>query len=233
MTLRRRHKVIYFDLDGTLVDYESDACHAYGKAREHALESYPDAADLLTDEMFKRARDAIYMQFGDIGIPLKDWYRECMRTALQSADIFDSELAGRMGELYALFRNTTIQVFDDALEVVPKLAKAYRLGLLTNGSTMLQQLPIEDFFVHSIYARDVGHEKPSSEIFYAAAKVAGCSKREMIRVGDGQHTDILGARNAGVEMVWINRERVDLLSGIPRPDHEIHDLREIFEITTV
>jgi len=233
MTLRRRHKVIYFDLDGTLVDYESDARHAYRKACEHAFESYPNAADLLTDEVFKFARDATYIQFGDIGIPVKDWYRECMRAVLESVEIFDRELAGRMGELYALFRNTTIEVFDDALEVVPKLAKAYRLGLLTNGSTKLRQLPIEDFFVHSVYARDVGHEKPSPEIFHAAAKMAGCSKGEMILVGDGQHTDILGAKNAGVEMVWINRERVNLLSGIPRPDYEIHDLREIFEITTI
>ena len=55
----------------------------------------------------------------------------------------------------------------------------------------------------------------------------------MLFVGDGPHTDILGARNAGIEIVWINRTHAELLQGIPRPDHEIHDLREIFRIAPI
>lgn len=229
----RQYKVIYFDMDGTLVDYESDACHAFGKAREHALESYPHLAEKLTTDTFKRARDATYIQYGDTGIPLKDWYRECMRTALESSDVFDMGLADRMGQLYGLFRNTTLTVFDDALDVVPTLAGAYKLGLISNGSSKIHKLRIAEFFTYSVYAREVGHEKPSPEIFHAAVKVSGCSDGEILFVGDGQYTDILGARNAGVKMVWINRARQQLLAGIPRPDFEIHDLRELLKIAPV
>ena len=70
-----RNKVIYFDLDGTLVDYEADACHAFGKACEHAAQSRPHLAESLTYEVFRRARDATYIQYGDTGLPLMDWYR--------------------------------------------------------------------------------------------------------------------------------------------------------------
>ena len=230
---KRRHKVIYFDLDGTLVDYESDACHAFGKAAEHAIENHPHLAEALTNQTFRNARQATYIQYGDTGIPLRDWYRECMRLVLESADVFDIELADRMGQLYGLFRNTTLTVFEDALEVVPKLADHYKLGLLSNGSSKIQKLELARFFTFSVYAREVGHEKPAPEIFYAAAEVAGCDHAEMLLVGDGQHTDIIGAKNAGIEIVWINRDRSTLLTGIPRPDHEIHDLRDILNIAPI
>jgi HAD superfamily hydrolase (TIGR01549 family) len=229
----RRYKVIYFDLDGTLVDYESDACHAFGKAAQHAIGRHPHLAEMLTDNIFRNARQATYIQYGDIGIPLRDWYRECMRLVLESADTFDIKLAEEMGQLYGLFRNTKLTAFEDALEVVPKLAGSYKLGLLSNGSSKVHKLAIAEYFSYSIYAREVGHEKPAPEIFHAAAQAAGCRNAEMLVVGDGQHTDIIGAKNAGIEIVWINRMYAELLSGIPRPDYEIHDLREILDIAPV
>ncbi len=228
-----RHSVIYFDIDGTLVDYEADSCHAFGKARDHAVESHPALAESLTVDTFRRARDATYIQFGDTGLPPKDWYTECMRLALESVGVFDFALAQRMGELYGLFRNTTLEEFEDALEVVPKLANSYKLGLISNGSSKLQKLEIGQFFTYSVFARDIGHEKPSPEIFVASAEIAGCGMGEILYVGDGQHTDILGASNAGIEMVWINRIHAKLLQGIPPPDHEIHDLREIFAVAPI
>jgi putative hydrolase of the HAD superfamily len=225
--------VIYFDLDGTLVDYESDACHAFGKAAEHAIMKHPHLAERLSNQIFSDARQATYIQYGDIGIPLRDWHRECMRIVLESADIFDVTLADQMGQLYAEFRNKTLTAFDDALEVVPKLARVYRLGLISNGSSTIHKLPIAEHFTYRIYAREVGYEKPAPEIFHAAAEAAECTNGEMLVVGDGQHTDIIGAKNAGIEMVWINRGFARLLVGIPRPDHEIYDLRDIFKIAPV
>lgn len=225
-----RHKVIYFDLDGTLVDYEADACYAFGKAREHAAQSHSHLAESLTYEVFRRARDATYIQYGDTGLPLMDWYRACMRTALEFAEVFDIDLAGRMGQLYGKFRNTTLAEFDDAVEVIPELAASHKLGLISNGSSRIHKLKIDGFFAYRVFAREIGHEKPSPEIFWAAVKVAECAKHEILFVGDGQHTDILGASNAGIEMVWINRTRTALLQGIPEPDHEIHDLCEMIRI---
>ena len=233
MTAERRYRVISFDLDGTLVDYDSDSRYSFRKARDHAIEKYPEVARQLTDELFVRGRQATYIQFGDTGIPLQDWFREWMRTVLESLEVFDIELAGQMGEIYGLFRNTTLTVFEDALEVIPKLAGSYTLSILSNGSSKLQKLSIAEFFDHSVYAREVGYEKPAAEIFHAAAKAAGCASDEMLYVGDGQYTDILGARNAGIDMVWVNRDRAELLQGIPRPEYEIHDLREILNVAPV
>lgn len=231
--MKSRYKVIYFDLDGTLVDYESDAAHAFERACDHAIEAYPQLAGILTNQIFRRARDATYIQYGDTGIPLRDWYRECMRAVLEPVEVFDLNLADQMGQIYGKFRNTTLEVFDDALEVLPKLSKVYELGLISNGSSRIQQSEIAEFFTYSVYAREVGHEKPAPEIFRAAAEKAGCESHEMLLVGDGQHTDIIGARNAGIEMVWINRTGAILLMGISPPEHEITDLRDMLKILDI
>jgi putative hydrolase of the HAD superfamily len=156
-----------------------------------------------------------------------------MRCALEAMNVFDVELADEMGQLYGLFRNTTLRVYDDVVDVIPRLAGRYKLGLISNGSSRIQKSKIGTFFEYSIYARDVGCEKPSPEIFHAAVKKCGCIDGELLFVGDGQHTDILGARNAGVKVVWINRIRAELMSGIPRPDYEIHDMRELLTIAPV
>jgi FMN phosphatase YigB (HAD superfamily) len=163
------YKVIYFDVDGTLVDYESDACYSFGKASEHALHKYPHLAGRLTNDLFKRARESTYIQHGDTGIPLRDWYRECMRCALEALDLYDIELADQMGQLYGLFRNTTLQVYADVSESIPRLAGKYKLGLISNGSTRLQKLDIGAFFTYSVYAREVGHEKPSPDMLVTAS----------------------------------------------------------------
>jgi putative hydrolase of the HAD superfamily len=225
-----RHKTIYFDIDGTLVDYEADAGRAFGKAREHAAQSYPELSENLTVDVFRRARDATYIQYGDTGLPIMEWYSECMRAALESVEVFDRDLAARMGGLYGKYRSTTLEEFDDVVEVIPRLAERYTLGLLSNGTSNIRGLGIESFFSHSVFAREVGYEKPAIEIFLAAIDIAGCGPQEILYVGDGQHTDILGAKNAGLEMVWINRNRSTLLQGIPSPDHEIHDFRQLIEV---
>ena len=185
-----RHKVIYFDIDGTLVDYEADACNAFDKAREHAAQSHPRLAERLTYNVFARARDATYIQYGDTGLPLMDWYKVCMRAALESIEIFDIDLAGRMGALYEKFRNTSLEEFEDAAEIIPKLADRCKLGLISNGSSKLKGLSIAEFFTYSVFAREVGHEKPSSEIFMAAIDIAKCAKEEILYVGDHAAYDI-------------------------------------------
>jgi putative hydrolase of the HAD superfamily len=228
-----RHKVIYFDIDGTLVDYEADSCHAFGKALEHAVRSHPELARRLTYDVFRHARDATYVQYGDTGLPLAEWLTMCMKATLEYADVFDFELAGRMGGLYEKFRNTTLKEFDDVVEVIPALAAKLTLGLISNGSSSLDHLSIGKFFSYSIFARSVGHEKPAAEIFTAAVELAQCSKKDILYVGDGQHTDVIGARNAGIEMVWINRTRAALLQGIPPPEHEIRDLRDLARIAGI
>lgn len=72
--------------------------------------------------------------------------------------------------------------------------------------------------------------KPASGIFREAIGLVGRAPEETLYVGDSQDDDIVGARQVGMPVAWLNREGRSLRPGIPSPDFEIRDLSELGEI---
>jgi putative hydrolase of the HAD superfamily len=54
---------------------------------------------------------------------------------------------------------------------------------------------------------EVGSAKPAGELFAAALALAGARATEAVHVGDSLAEDVAGARAAGIEAVWLRRER--------------------------
>jgi putative hydrolase of the HAD superfamily len=55
---------------------------------------------------------------------------------------------------------------------------------------------------------------------------------EVLYVGDSPFADVLGARNAGMPVAWVNRYGAKLPDTVPAPDLEITDLRGLVENLT-
>ncbi|MGZ3387336.1 MAG: HAD family hydrolase, partial [Isosphaeraceae bacterium] len=60
----------------------------------------------------------------------------------------------------------------------------------------------------------------------------GLERHEVLYVGDSQSADVLGARNAGMPVAWLNRDGSPLREGVPQPDHEIACLSDLLSILT-
>ncbi|HEY1529684.1 MAG TPA: HAD family hydrolase [Galbitalea sp.] len=98
---------------------------------------------------------------------------------------------------------------DDALTALGALG-GYRLGIITNGVTHFQQpkldaLGITGFFEHVVTSGDFGAVKPHPSIFQHACSVFGVDPSEAAYVGDRLHTDAIGATQAGLTGIWLNR----------------------------
>lgn len=90
----------------------------------------------------------------------------------------------------------------------------FRLGIITNGVTHFQQpkldaLGLTRYFEHVVTSGDFGAVKPDPSIFLHACSVFGVAPSEAAYVGDRLGTDALGAANAGLTGVWLNRHFVD------------------------
>jgi 2-haloacid dehalogenase/putative hydrolase of the HAD superfamily len=66
--------------------------------------------------------------------------------------------------------------------------------------------------------------KPRREMFERAQQLLGLSAAEVLHVGDSLGSDVRGARQAGVPVLWINRRGRTPPDGAPAPDHVSTDL---------
>lgn len=124
-------------------------------------------------------------------------------------------------------------VVDGAHELMDYLrSKGYRMHMCSNGFHEVQYRKLaacglRDYFDTIILSEDAGVNKPSPLYFDYAFKVAGASRETTLMIGDNLQTDILGARNAGLDTIYFNRWNVEP-SDIPT--YTVMELRDILNI---
>lgn len=72
--------------------------------------------------------------------------------------------------------------------------------------------------------------KPRVEIFHKALTMIGMSSTEVVHVGDSFRSDVLGAKELGIPVLWVNRKRKAIPRGYIAPDHISTDLRGLLSI---
>lgn len=92
------------------------------------------------------------------------------------------------------------------IDMIPQLAAKFSLGIISDTihtpgrglKKILQSWGILEHFQVFIFSDEVGHSKPSPEVFQLAAKGFGCRPSEMVHIGDRESNDVEGP--AQVEM---------------------------------
>jgi len=122
-----------------------------------------------------------------------------------------------------------VDLFDDVIPVLSELKKKYTLVALTNGNAHISKTGLSEYFEFQISAADVQAAKPAPAMFMRAMERAGVSPEQTLHVGDHPLHDIQGARNAGIDAVWIKRfeQRWDL--DAIKPDYQFNDLQQFNE----
>jgi putative hydrolase of the HAD superfamily len=110
-------------------------------------------------------------------------------------------------------RKSEFVLFDDVLPTLKKLhERNLPLGLLTNLTkdvdVLSRKLGLEPYLNFIITPAIAGADKPNPAIFRAAVARTGLSAEECLYVGDQYKIDIVGARNAGMQAVLIDRYNI-------------------------
>lgn len=123
-----------------------------------------------------------------------------------------------------------VQFYDDVLPVLGRLKSMFKLVALTNGNADIHMVGLSDYFDLQISAADVVEGKPHPAMFERAMKLLQISPEQSLHVGDHAIHDVYGARNAGIQSVWVNRQGEAWTETEFTADYEIPDLKGLFDI---
>ncbi len=224
-----RYQWLLFDADGTLFDFE----RAEGMALEQAFGLIGVTFDPGYLATYQRINQALWqaVERGEI----KPSVVKLKRFELLLEAIGIASPAVDLSANYLECLAACSELIEDASEVLQALhAKKYRIAILTNGLQVVQRgrlarSVIRDHITDMIISEEIGHAKPAKEFFdIAMARLGNPSKRDVLMIGDGWNSDILGAVQYGIDACWYNPAKK------PRPTHleitrEIASLRELLE----
>ena len=228
------YKHLFFDLDHTLWDFDTNAKFAMQELFAH----------LQLEEKIAAPFDAFYENYLEHNRRLWDRYHKGyintedlkwkrMWRTLLDFKIGDEALAREMSAGFLEFLPVKKEVFPYTFEILDYLgAKGYRLHLITNGFEKVQHTKLKHSGLHKYFEQVITSErsnsmKPKPEIFEFALKLAGAEAAESIMLGDNLDADIAGAINFGLDNVFVNHTNVETLL---KPTYIIKHLKELEEI---
>ena len=225
-----QYKVVGFDLDGTLCDFQNVMRLSLKFTLDKILEKVPECSDFLTIEKMIEIRNQVAEENRGKPINLEETRLRAFRKTLKHCGVVDEEFAVSLNELYLKHRFEDTTLFDEVLSTLERLRQRYLLCVISNGNSYPRKLGLEKYFEFIILSQEVGIQKPDPRIFVLAVHKAGCMSNEFLYVGDSQEDDIVGAGEAGVHVVWLNRKNEVRRLNIPRPDYEITTLSGLLTI---
>jgi HAD superfamily hydrolase (TIGR01509 family) len=217
--------VLSFDLDDTLWPVGPVIA-----AAEHTLLSwlrarYPRTVSGHDLESMRALRAAVAERFPERGHDLTFLRHRTLQELFGAAGHAES-LADEALEVFFSARNR-VEFYDDVRPSLIRLRSRYRLFALSNGNADLERCGIADLFAGHITASAAGAAKPDARIYAALLKIAGVEAAQVLHIGDDPLADVVGATQAGLQAVWLNRDAREWPEEFARPARTITTLAEL------
>jgi putative hydrolase of the HAD superfamily len=222
--------MIFFDLDGTLIDVAS----AEREAARSVYDNFSFVDVLPFEEYFARWVELRRLHYDGSYLAGACGFAEQQERRI--VGLFGStrvSLRGRTpsevyGEYLNVFANRW-RLFSDVVPALAALSVRWDLGIITNGdpeqqNEKLRRTGIDRYFSRVLAGGDGLEAKPSVQMFAEASDSSGYAFTELCYVGDSYETDMVPCLKLGIMGVLVSREG---RAGPPRDCIEVSDLREL------
>lgn len=207
-------KAVFFDLGGTLLVMRRDRIFQ----------------KVLSECGFEASVESIHRAYMDV----EPWWLSTFASSAMSAEetneayrrldarvfesLFRTAGGGESARVSALVRKRwpelegeiPLQLYPDVEPTLGALSRrGYFLGLISNAPAdtgrVVDALGLRLYMKSIVISGAVGYSKPRPEIFNFALRDAGVAPSEAVHVGDVYEADVVGARNAGMLGILIDR----------------------------
>jgi putative hydrolase of the HAD superfamily len=217
--------VLSFDLDDTLWAVEPVITAAESAMQSWLRERHPQIMRGHTLESLRALRMAIAERFPERSHDMT-FLRHRALTEMFAAAGYPVAHADEAFEVFYAERNR-VKLYDEVEASLERLSRRYRLFALSNGNADLQRCGVARWFEGHITAISAGAAKPDVRIFNRLLDEARVEAAHVVHIGDDPHLDVVGAAQAGLQAVWLNRNGKSWPAHLPPPPRTISTLEEI------
>ncbi|NLG81378.1 MAG: noncanonical pyrimidine nucleotidase, YjjG family [Bacilli bacterium] len=224
-----RYELLIFDADDTLFDFRK----AEKEALENCLKDFNINYDERVLQTFIKINLDVWHELEKGLLTQQELRSERFRRFKDTLNLSFNEVV--VAERYLEYLAKASYLFPDVERLIQKLASNYKLILLSNGlsyvqNNRLRKSVIAKYFDDIIISEDVGMAKPDPRIFeLALARVNYFEKQKVLMIGDSLSSDILGGNRFGINTCWLNwKYKVNDTNIIPT--YEVHSLGELEEL---
>lgn len=233
-------EAVFFDLDGTLCDFNPAWQVAIDEAFDLLLSEVPGFERAHVVDLWQKgwAELLTLLNNGDIDMAAARSRR--FRALLKSLGHENEDLADRLDLTLGYRMLTELRRFDDS-EALAYIGQSRYVGIVTNGAddyhpdsqrAKAMALGLLER-AQSFHASDtVGARKPDPRILLEACRSAGVAPEKAMYVGDVAEADVLAANRAGMVSVllWRSEGEPPAYVGDLQPDYVIRNLDELIPL---
>jgi 2-haloacid dehalogenase len=200
---RSAFRAILFDLDHTLLDFD----RAQRGALRSALAAFGLPFSVSTLLAYRRINDELWARYRAGATTQRALASERFRRLLRHLGA-DPRRGPRLGETFLDELSRRGDRLPGCRPVLARLARRYRLGVVTNGIDRVQRSRLaasrlEPFFEVVVTSGACGYAKPDPRILHVALRALALSPHQALYVGDDVSIDGLAAARAGVPFCWV------------------------------
>ncbi|AMN45806.1 hypothetical protein ACG33_01525 [Steroidobacter denitrificans] len=221
-------RAVCFDLDNTLWDVRPVIRRAEQAMYDLLATRYPRVVAALTAEDLREARVRIAETFPQMRHDFTFLRQQALRD--HARDFGYPEIM--VEEAFAAFirARNQVELYPDVRPGLDLLFAQYRLFTVTNGNADLEQIGLAHYFERMLAARQAGALKPDPAIFRQVVAGSGLALHEVVYVGDDPELDVEGARRAGMQAIWMNRDDARWPSGLEQPVHMVRSVVDLIPL---
>jgi 2-haloalkanoic acid dehalogenase type II len=217
-------ELITFDCYGTLIDWEAGITTAFhSEAAKDGIELRPNQVI----EAYAAHEAAVESE------PYRSYRDVLGETARRVAQTLKWELPPeRIGFLAASLPDW--KPFPDTNPALERLARRFKLGILSNIDDDLLSATLRHFTVHFdlvVTAQQVKSYKPGLAHFKEAQ--ARSDDKRLLHAAQSYFHDVVPAGKLNIPVVWVNRKGTAIEPGGQLPTYEVHDLTELADLLGV
>ncbi len=206
----KTYRYLFFDLDKTIYDFDASSRLTFEEIHQHFHLAEKGITDLgIFIEKYTHINLNLWDLYRSGGIQKETLNFSRFNLSLKEFGVDDPNLAARIASYYVTESPLKNTLFPGVESTLTYLKQKYQLYIITNGFEEVQHKKLNinnlrPFFDDVITSEEAGCKKPDPEIFHYALHRTRARLIDSLMIGDDLTVDIQGAREAGMDQVFVN-----------------------------